>query len=165
MNRESVRLENVVRLRRCHQHSRIGRFLDRAGHHFGSDGTQRKAATQLFRLVERSCHDDHRMGHLVLPRSSFNQKWKMSSKTFVHIFRLSPVGVLFLVASKMLEMESWEVMLGQLGMYFLTVMVGLFIHGFVVLQLIYFVVTRKLPFRYVGNLSEALATAFATSSR
>lgn len=80
-------------------------------------------------------------------------------------FRLSPVGVLFLVASKMLEMESWEVMLGQLGMYFLTVMVGLFIHGFVVLQLIYFIVTRKLPFRYVGNLSEALATAFATSSR
>lgn len=79
--------------------------------------------------------------------------------------RLSPVGVLFLVASKMLEMESWEVMLGQLGMYFLTVMIGLFIHGFIVLQLIFFVVTRKLPFRYVGNLSEALATAFATSSR
>jgi solute carrier family 1 (glial high affinity glutamate transporter), member 3 len=65
----------------------------------------------------------------------------------------------------MLEMESWEIMLGQLGMYFLTVMIGLFIHGFIVLQLIYFIVTRKLPFRYVGNLSEALATAFATSSR
>jgi len=77
---------------------------------------------------------------------------------------LSPIGVLFLVASKMLEMESWEIMLGQLGMYFLTVMIGLFIHGFIVLQLIYFIVTRKLPFRYVGNLSEALATAFATSS-
>lgn len=73
--------------------------------------------------------------------------------------------MLFLVASKMLEMESWEVMFGQLGMYFLTVMVGLFIHGFVILQLIYFLVTRKLPFKYVGNLSEALATAFATSSR
>ena len=77
---------------------------------------------------------------------------------------LSPVGVMFLVASKMLEMESWDIMLGQLGMYFLTVMIGLFIHGFIVLQLIYFVVTRKLPFRYVANLSEALATAFATSS-
>ena len=60
-------------------------------------------------------------------------------------------------------MESWEVMLGQLGMYFLTVMVGLFIHGFVVLQLIYFLVTRKLPFKFVANLSEALTTAFATS--
>ena len=81
------------------------------------------------------------------------------------LIRLSPIGVLFLVASKMLEMESWEIMLGQLGMYFLTVMIGLFIHGFIVLQLIYFIVTRKLPFRYVGNLSEALATAFATSSR
>lgn len=89
----------------------------------------------------------------------------MAIRNVDFFFRLSPVGVMFLVASKMLEMESWEVMLGQLGMYFFTVMIGLFIHGFVVLQLIYFIVTRKLPFRYVGNLSEALATAFATSSR
>jgi len=73
--------------------------------------------------------------------------------------------VLFLVASKMLEMDSWEEMAGQLGKYFMTVMVGLFIHGFIVLQLIYFIVTRKLPFRFVANLSEALTTAFATSSR
>jgi len=77
---------------------------------------------------------------------------------------LSPIGVLFLVASKMLEMDSWEQMAGQLGKYFITVMIGLFIHGFIVLQLIYFVITRKLPFRYVANLSEALTTAFATSS-
>ena len=78
---------------------------------------------------------------------------------------MSPVGVLFLVAAKMLEMDSWNVMLGQLGMYFLTVMVGLFIHGVIVLQLIYFAVTRRLPFRYIGNMSQALTTAFATSSR
>ena len=65
----------------------------------------------------------------------------------------------------MLEMDSWEQMAGQLGKYFITVMIGLFIHGFIVLQLIYFVITRKLPFRYVANLSEALTTAFATSSR
>jgi len=77
---------------------------------------------------------------------------------------LSPIGVLFLVASKMLEMDSWEEMAGQLGKYFMTVMIGLFIHGFIVLQLIYFLVTRKLPFRFVANLSEALTTAFATSS-
>lgn len=77
---------------------------------------------------------------------------------------LSPIGVLFLVASKMLEMDSLGEMAGQLGKYFMTVMVGLFIHGFIVLQLIYFIVTRKLPFRFVGNLSEALTTAFATSS-
>ena len=88
----------------------------------------------------------------------------MSLNDVAH-FRFAPIGVLFLVASKMLEVDSWEVMFKQLGMYFLTVMVGLFIHGFIVLQLIYFLVTRKLPFRYIGNFSEALATAFATSSR
>ena len=38
--------------------------------------------------------------------------------------RLSPVGVFFLVAAKMIEAESFAVMIGQLGLYFLTVVIG-----------------------------------------
>ncbi|XP_046621437.1 excitatory amino acid transporter 1-like isoform X1 [Neodiprion virginianus] len=77
---------------------------------------------------------------------------------------VSPIGVLFLVSSKLLEMKSFEVIIGQLGMYFMTVLVGLFIHGFIVLPLIYFLVTRRNPFSYVSNMAQALATAFGTSS-
>lgn len=69
-----------------------------------------------------------------------------------------------MVSSKLLEMKSFEVIIGQLGMYFMTVLVGLFIHGFIVLPLIYFLVTRRNPFAYVSNMAQALATAFGTSS-
>ena len=37
---------------------------------------------------------------------------------------------------------------GQLGMYFITVLCGLFFHGFVVLPIIFSICTRQLPFRY-----------------
>lgn len=43
---------------------------------------------------------------------------------------LSPLGVFFLVTSKILEIDSFAEMVGQLGKYFMTVMLGLFIHGF-----------------------------------
>lgn len=80
------------------------------------------------------------------------------------IIWLSPLGIMFLVAGKMLEMKSYSVIIGQLGMYFLTVMVGLFIHGFIVIPLIYVVFTKTLPFRFIFNMLEALITAFGTSS-
>ncbi|XP_063995398.1 excitatory amino acid transporter 3-like [Diachasmimorpha longicaudata] len=77
---------------------------------------------------------------------------------------LSPLGVLFLVTSKVLEMQTFDEVLSQLGMYFLTVIIGLFIHGFFVLPLIFYIFTRKNPFRYVYNMAQAIATAFGTSS-
>lgn len=83
---------------------------------------------------------------------------------FVLIFRLSPVGVLFLVASKIIEMKSFQVILGQLGMYFMTVLIGLFFHGFIVLPIIYLIMTHKNPLIYLTNMSGAIVMAFGTSS-
>lgn len=77
---------------------------------------------------------------------------------------ISPIGIFFLVAAKVVEMESFEVIVGQLGMYFTTVLLGLFIHGFVVIPLYYSICTRKLPFRFILNMSQALFTAFGTGS-
>ncbi|KAK3863402.1 hypothetical protein Pcinc_030826 [Petrolisthes cinctipes] len=77
---------------------------------------------------------------------------------------ISPIGILFLVASMMIEMKDFSVMLGQLGMYFLTVIIGIFLHGFVTLPLIYLALTRKLPFRFLANMGQAYITAFATAS-
>ncbi|XP_014235145.1 excitatory amino acid transporter 1-like isoform X1 [Trichogramma pretiosum] len=77
---------------------------------------------------------------------------------------LSPVGVLFLVASKIVEMDSLADVVQQLGMYFLTVIIGLCIHGFIILPLIYFLFTRRNPFSYISNMAQAMATAFGTSS-
>lgn len=70
-----------------------------------------------------------------------------------------------MIAAKILRLKSFAVLLGQLGMYFLTVVIGLTIHGFIVLILIYVLVVRKSPFRFIANIVQPLATAFGTSSR
>ncbi len=53
------------------------------------------------------------------------------------IITLAPLGVLFLVAGQMLEMKDMEQTFKSLGWYFMTVLVGLLIHGGIVLPLIY----------------------------
>ena len=65
------------------------------------------------------------------------------------VIYMAPIGVFFLIGGQILEMEDFSVVAGQLGLYFMTVLVGLFVHGFVVLPIIFTICTRQLPFRYV----------------
>lgn len=61
-------------------------------------------------------------------------------------------------------MESLAQVIGQLGKYFMTVMLGLVLHGFGTIAVIFFLVVRKLPYGYVFRMSQVLATAFGTGS-
>lgn len=61
-------------------------------------------------------------------------------------------------------MESLEQVVSQLGMYFLTVLVALIIHGFLILPGMFFLLTKKNPYTYINNMAQALVTAFGTSS-
>lgn len=77
---------------------------------------------------------------------------------------LSPIGVFFLILAKLMEMGEILDTFAKLGLYFLTVAGGIIFHGFVILPLIYFFITRKNPVKFVGNMGQAIATAFGTSS-
>jgi len=62
-------------------------------------------------------------------------------------------------------MEDPATMFTQLGYYMLTVLVGLAIHGFLVLPGIYFIATRENPYLFMWRMSKALITAWGTASR
>jgi len=80
------------------------------------------------------------------------------------IIHLAPIGVCFLIAGQILEMKDVAAEFAKLGLYFFTVLLGLSIHGFIVLPGIYVIVTRTLPFRFIANMGNAIVTAFGTAS-
>ncbi|XP_060888029.1 excitatory amino acid transporter 3 isoform X3 [Labrus mixtus] len=75
-----------------------------------------------------------------------------------------PVGILFLIAAKIIEVEDWEIF-RKMGLYMVTVLSGLAIHSTICLPLIYFIIVRKNPFTFTLGMAQALVTALMISSR
>ncbi|KAI5098699.1 neutral amino acid transporter B(0) [Silurus meridionalis] len=76
----------------------------------------------------------------------------------------APLGIMFLVAAKIVEMEDVGNLFASLGKYIACCVIGHAVHGLLILPLIYFVFTRKNPYAFLMGLVAALATAFGTSS-
>lgn len=79
--------------------------------------------------------------------------------------RYSPLGIACLICGKIIAIKDLEVVARQLGMYMVTVIVGLVIHGGIFLPLLYFVITRKSPFSFLAGIFQAWITALGTASR
>jgi solute carrier family 1 (glutamate/neutral amino acid transporter) protein 4 len=79
--------------------------------------------------------------------------------------RYVPFGIMFLVGSKIVEMEDVVLLVTSLGKYIFASVLGHIIHGGVILPLIYFGFTRKNPFSFLSGLITPFTTAFATCSR
>ncbi|XP_046584537.1 excitatory amino acid transporter 1-like [Haliotis rubra] len=76
----------------------------------------------------------------------------------------SPIGIMFLIATKFIEMENPSRVFEQLMYYFLTVLAGLAIHGLIFLPLIFFIATRKNPYLFLFRQMKAIITAWGTAS-
>ncbi|KAF7250508.1 Excitatory amino acid transporter 3 [Varanus komodoensis] len=74
-----------------------------------------------------------------------------------------PLGILFLIAGKIIEVEDWEIF-RKLGLYMATVLSGLAIHSVVILPLIYLIIVRKNPYKFAIGMAQALLTALMISS-
>lgn len=83
----------------------------------------------------------------------------------ISLHRYVPIGITFLVGSKIVEMEDIMLLVTSLGKYIFASILGHCIHGGIILPLIYFASTRQNPYRFLLGLITPFATAFATSSR
>lgn len=79
--------------------------------------------------------------------------------------RYSPLGIACLICGKIISIADLEVVARQLGMYMITVIIGLIIHGGIFLPTIYFVIVRKNPFKFFMGVFQAWVTALGTASR
>jgi Na+/H+-dicarboxylate symporter len=92
-----------------------------------------------------------------------SEKAVMKIVGWIMIF--TPIGVFSLIADRIGQAGGGAevfTILTQLAKYFISVVIGLFIHGFIVLPLM--LIARKNPIKYLADLSNALLTAFSTAS-
>jgi len=82
----------------------------------------------------------------------------------LYVMWYSPFGIMSLIMSQFAEMENIMETFASLGLFIVTVLLGIGVHGLIVLPLIYFVITRQNPYKYLQGLTEALLTAFGTDS-
>jgi Na+/H+-dicarboxylate symporter len=107
------------------------------------------------------------MGDKGRPLAEFFESANGAIMKFVHLIMLmAPFGVFGLIAGRFAEAGGAEFAdeLVKLGKYFITVLIGLAVHAFVVLPAILKVLGRRRPWRYAGNMVQALVTAFSTAS-
>ncbi|MFV0443167.1 MAG: dicarboxylate/amino acid:cation symporter [Planctomycetaceae bacterium] len=83
------------------------------------------------------------------------------------LMQVAPLGIFCLVAGRFgLEMLGGRFLstLQLVWWYSVTVLVGLSVHAFVTLPLMVMFFTRRNPYRFLSQMSQALLTAFSTAS-
>ncbi|XP_032808692.1 excitatory amino acid transporter 5-like [Petromyzon marinus] len=106
-----------------------------------------------------------KMGHNGLPLVTFCQCLNEAVLRIVSVtVWYFPLGIVFLVAAKVLEMDDPSQLGRRLGLYSATVVAGLVLHGLIVLPCIYCAVTRRNPVAFMRGMLQALLIALATSS-
>ncbi|XP_033490600.1 excitatory amino acid transporter 2 isoform X1 [Epinephelus lanceolatus] len=94
----------------------------------------------------------------------FNILNEIVMKLVILIMWYSPFGIACLICGKIISIKDLEVVGRQLGMYMVTVIIGLIIHGAIFLPSIYFVIVRKNPFTFFLGIFQAWITALGTAS-
>lgn len=111
---------------------------------FSSLGKDKKLLVDIFTLLDRAI---------------------MKIVHWIMIF--TPIGIFSLIAERIGRAGGGDQVYHlamELGKYVFCVVFGLFLHGVVVLPLIYYLFTKKNPFEFASKMSKALLTAFSTAS-
>ncbi|MHC1733817.1 MAG: dicarboxylate/amino acid:cation symporter [Bacteroidales bacterium] len=89
-------------------------------------------------------------------------------KITLFVIKFTPLGVFSIIAKVLSQQinsgnQVGEI-IGSMGIYFLTVLIGLLIHGFITLPLTVKFMGRANPIKHMKNMSTVILTAFSTSS-
>ena len=98
----------------------------------------------------------------------FNAGLDAIMKITMFVIRFTPIGV-FSIAAKVIAQQiqmgnEISEVFSRLGLYFITVLIGLMIHGFITLPLTVKILGRANPIKHMKNMTTPLLTAFSTSS-
>jgi Na+/H+-dicarboxylate symporter len=85
-------------------------------------------------------------------------------KLVMLLMLVAPFGIFGLVAGRFARAGDVSELIGGLGLYMLTVIAALAIHGLIVLPAILWIFGRRNPVVYLFNMATALLTAFSTAS-
>ncbi|MCB9206806.1 MAG: dicarboxylate/amino acid:cation symporter [Ignavibacteriales bacterium] len=98
----------------------------------------------------------------------FNAAFEVMMKLTMFVIKFTPLGILGIVAGIVAEQagdsNALISIVGRLGIYMITVLLGLFIHATISLPLILKFVGRANPFNHFKAVRTPLLTAFSTSS-
>lgn len=93
----------------------------------------------------------------------FGSLFQAVMKLVEWIIWLAPIGVFFLVAHTVVDMGVAQ-LIGPLLLYIAVVLIGLALHGLVILPLILWLFGKTNPFVYMRQMRQSLMTAFGTDS-
>ncbi|XP_005186358.1 excitatory amino acid transporter isoform X2 [Musca domestica] len=94
----------------------------------------------------------------------FSAIFEVVMKMVTCVMWLTPVGISSVIAGKILSVDDLHMVMAQLMWFILTVTIGVVLYQFVIMQVIYYVVVRRNPFKFYAGLIQAMLTAFATAS-
>ena len=94
----------------------------------------------------------------------FNAMFDVMMKITMWVIRFTPLGVFGIVAKVIADQDDLTGLAARMGIYMLTVLLGLFFHAFISLPLLTRFIGKVNPVKHFKAVTTPLLTAFSTSS-
>lgn len=102
--------------------------------------------------------------HSELLQHFFISIFEVMMKITLFVIKFTPFGVFGLVAKTVADQDDFGGLVNSMGLYMLTVIIALSIHGSITLPLIVKFIGKAKPLQHLKNMTTPLLTAFSTSS-
>ncbi|WKY06782.1 hypothetical protein Q1695_006738 [Nippostrongylus brasiliensis] len=89
---------------------------------------------------------------------------KVITKFMLAAMWFAPLGITSLIAGSLLELDDISTAMGAMTKYIATVLIGLFVHSFITIPLLYVAITRKNPLKIFQYMMQGGIAALGTSS-